>query len=187
MSGFHRLAQAGWRTGLPALLALVLGACGLTAPRGNEGFADLDSLGMFDTDRKIALSVGPTVLRFAARHLDDEPEIQAMLRGLDGVRVRIYEIDGDGLRVAGRIEGMSARLQAEGWEPVALIREEGEQTHMLMKIRNGEIKGLTLVASDGHSEAVVINLMGDLEPEYFSDVMVALEVDAPEVQVAAVQ
>lgn len=176
-----------WKSGLAAFLALLLAACGLTAPRGNEGYADLDSLGVFDTDRTFALSIGPTLLRFAARHVDDDPGTRALLRGLDGVRVRIYEIDGDGLRVAGRIRDMSNDLQAEGWEPVALIREEGEQTHMLLKTNDGDIKGLTVIASDGESEAVVVNLMGDLEPRYFSDVMVALEVDAPEIEVATVR
>ena len=168
-------------------MCLLLGACGLMAPRNNEGYAELDSLGVFDTDRSMALSIGPTILHFAARHLDDDPETQALLRGLDGVRIRIYEIDGDGIRVAGRIRSMSHNLQDDGWEPVALIQEEGEQTHMLMKSSNGRIRGLTLITSDGEAEAVVINLMGDLEPQYFSEVMVALEVEAPEVQVAAVQ
>ena len=36
------------RITLPVLLlmALLLGACGFTAPRSDEGFADLDSLGI---------------------------------------------------------------------------------------------------------------------------------------------
>ena len=59
----------GRTTGLAVTAAILLGACGLTAPRGNEGYADLDSPGILDTDRKIALSIGPAVLRFAARHL----------------------------------------------------------------------------------------------------------------------
>ncbi|NIP18262.1 MAG: DUF4252 domain-containing protein [Xanthomonadales bacterium] len=142
---------------------------------------------MLDTDRTLALSIGPAILHFAARHMDDDPETRALLRGVNGVRVRIYEIDGDAVRVAGRIQDMSASLQDDGWEPVALIREEGEQTHMLMKANGGAIRGLTLITSDGSKEAVVINLMGDLQPRYFSDVMVALEVAAPEVRLAPVE
>jgi hypothetical protein len=157
------------------------------APRGNEGFADLDTLGVFDTDRKIALSIGPTILHFAARHLDDDPETQALLRGLDGVRIRIYEIDGDAEHVAKRIREMSRGFKEDGWEPVALIQEDDEQTHMLMKSSFDRIQGLILLTSDGEEEAIVINLMGELEPKFFGDVMLALEVDAPEVEVASVQ
>ena len=64
---------AGWRRGmavLGVLLALALGGCGLTAPRSNPGFADLDSLGLADTDRVLTLSIGPALLRFAARHVE---------------------------------------------------------------------------------------------------------------------
>jgi hypothetical protein len=172
------------------LAAVLLSGCGLTAPRSNDGYADLDSLGVFDVDNTLTLSIGPSLLRFAARHTDEDPETQALLRNLDGVRIRIYEIDGDAQRVAGRVDSMGMKLQQQGWEPVAVLREADETVHMLMKPvegRDGQrIAGLTVLVADQH-EAVVVNVMGDLKPEFFSDTMVALDVDvAPEVQVAAV-
>lgn len=167
---------------LACLLAaglLLLGGCGITAPRGNEGFADLDSLGMLDTDRVISLSIGPTLLRFAASHMDeDEGEVRDLLRSLDGVRIRVYEVNGDSQRVAGRIDNMSRRLQSDGWEPVMLVRKEDEQAHMLLRMADNRICGMTVLVLDGESEAVVINLMGEISPEHFGDVMVALDVDA---------
>jgi hypothetical protein len=167
--------------GFPVLGAvmLFLTACGLTAPRSNAGFADLESLGMADTDRVMSLSLGPAILDFAAGYLDDEPETQALLRSLDGVRIRIYEVNGDAGRVAGRIDRMSAHLQDDGWEPVMLVREEDEQAHMLLRTIEGQICGLTLLVLDGQSEAVVVNVMGELEPQQFGDVMVALDVGTP--------
>ncbi|NNK31504.1 MAG: DUF4252 domain-containing protein [Xanthomonadales bacterium] len=166
------------RAGAALLLALALAGCGLTAPRSSDGFADLDSLGISDTDRVLSISVGPALLRFAARHVEDKPETQALLRSLDGVRVRIYEIDGDAGRVAARMEGMSARLKDDGWEPVMTLRDEREQVHMLLRMTGERISGMTVLVSDGESEAVIVNLMGDIQPEQFSDVMVALDVDA---------
>ena len=158
--------------------ALCLGACGLTAPRSSDGYADLDSLGIADTDRVLTLSIGPALLRFAANHVDDDPEVRALLRSLDGVRIRIYEIDGDAQRVLNRMDRMSRNLQGDGWEPVMLMRSEGEQVHMLLKIVDAEIRGMTVLVCDGESEAVIVNLMGEIQPEQFGDVMVALEVDA---------
>jgi hypothetical protein len=38
---------------------------------------------------------------------------------------------------------------------------------------------LQLYFCAGESEAVIVNLMGEIRPEQFGDVMVALEVDAP--------
>ena len=166
------------RLALAAALVVSLVACGITAPRGNEGYADLDSLGMMDTDRVISLSLGPTMLHFAARYIDDEPEVRDLLRSLDGVRVRIYEIDGDASKVADRMQNMSTRLQDDGWEPVMLVSQEDEQGHMLMRMVDGQIRGMTVLVLDGNDEAVIVNLMGEIDPTQFTDVMVALDVDA---------
>lgn len=164
------------------VVCLILVACGITAPVHSEGFAELEPLGVFDVDRTINLSIGPTVLRFAANHIDDDPETAELLRSLDGVRIRIYEIDGDAARVASRLQRMSEHLRADGWEPVLLVREQDQEVHMLLKTRHGRIRGLTLLTSDGAKEAVVINLIGDIQPARFGDVMLALEIDAPGAQ-----
>jgi len=142
---------------------------------------------MRDTDNVMTLSIGPALLRFAASHVDDDPEVRDLLKGLDGVRIRIYEIDGDAGRVATRIDNMSRHLQDDGWAPVMLIREEDESTHMLLRTIDGQICGMTVLVSDGESEAVVINLMGEIKPQQFGDVMLALNTDTPgieEVQLA---
>ena len=175
LPGRARLFAAG-------LFMVFISACGITAPNHNAGFADLESLGLRDTDRVMNISIGPTLLHFAARHIDDDPEVRDLLKSLDGVRVRIYEIDGDAGRVASRISTMSRHLQTDGWEPVLLAREGSEETHMLIRMVNGNISGMTVLTSDGESEAVVVNLMGDIQPEQFGDVMVALDVDAPGVE-----
>jgi len=172
----------GLISGAAVFLALALTACGITAPRSNEGFADLDSLGIRDTDHVLSLSIGPALLHFAASHVDDEPETRELLRSLDGVRIRIYEIDGDAGRVADRIGQMSLRLQDDGWEQVMMVREDDERVHMLLRMADERICGMTVLVSDGESEAVVVNLMGDIRPEQFSDVMLSLDVDAAGVE-----
>ncbi len=155
---------------------VILSGCGMTAPRSNPGFAELDSPGLFDTDHSMTLTIGPTLLHFAAAHLDDEPETRALLRSLDGVRIRIYEVKRNTDKLASRIAGMRSKLQQSGWEPVMLVQEEGEQTHLLVKMREDRILGLTLLAMDEDSEVVMINLMGEIRPQNFSNVMVALNI-----------
>ncbi len=108
--------------------------------------------------------------------------MKRLLRRLDGVRIRIYQIDGDAARVAKRLRRMSAHLQADGWEPVLLVRDQQEEVHMLLKTRAGSIRGMTVLSSDDEAEVVVINLMGEIPPERFGGVMLALKVDAAAVQ-----
>ncbi|MDX1379681.1 MAG: DUF4252 domain-containing protein [Xanthomonadales bacterium] len=177
-------AAARFAAALAATTALA--ACGITAPRGHDGWADLDSPGVFDTDRSVSLSIGPMMLGIAAAAVDeDEPETAALLRGLDGVRIRVYEIDGDPQRVAGRLERMSRRLQSDLWQSVLLTREDDEQTHMLMLSDRGRMRGLILLTTDGVSEVVVINILGDLQPRQFNRVAGALDLGTPVVRPAA--
>jgi len=177
-----RRSSAAWRWLCIVSLSISVTACGLTAPRSSAGYADLESLGVRDTNSVMTLSIGPSLLRFAASHVDDDPEIRELLKSLDGVRIRIYEIDGDPAKVASRIDHMSKRLQGDGWEPVMLIREENEATHMLLRTVDNQVCGMTVLVSDGDTEAVVINLMGEIKPQQFGDVMVALDVDTPGVE-----
>jgi hypothetical protein len=183
------ISMTSLRTALVlSLAALMLASCGITAPRGNDGYANLDSPGMSETDRSMTISLGPTTLWFAAKFLDEDPETQTLLRSLDGVRIRIYEVDEDGdtNKIAGNFENMGGKLRDDGWDPVMLIREEGELTQMYMKSSGRGISGLTIVSADDE-EVVVVNVMGDIDPVYYQDVMLALNVDdAPEVQVAVV-
>ena len=79
---------------------------------------------------------------------------------------------------------MSLKLHEQNWEPVMLVTEDGEQMHMLIKMVGDSIRGLTLLTSDG-AEVVIINIMGDLQPEMFSATMAALDIDVPEIQIAA--
>jgi len=160
-------------------VCIAVAGCGVTAPRRSEGFADLQSLGAVGVHRTMTLSFGPALLHFAANHIDDDPETARLLKELDGVRIRIYRIDSDPVRVATRMEDMAARLQSAGWEPVLLVRGKQDQVHMLLKSRAGLIRGLTLLTSDGEAEAVVINLMGTIQPAQFRKVMLALDIDAP--------
>lgn len=182
-----RRTLSGIRIVVPAtVLVLLLAACGITAPRSNDGYANLDSPGMGETDRTMSLSLGPTVLRFAARFMDDDPETQALLRSLDGVRIRTYETHGDTERIAQNLMHMGSKLDNDGWQPVLLVKEEGELVQMYAKTSGSGIQGLTIVSADG-DEVVVVNVMGDIQPRYYGDVMLALNVEnAPEVQVAAI-
>jgi hypothetical protein len=168
------------------VLVLLVSGCGITAPRSNEGYADLDSLGFSDTDSTVSLSFGPSALRLAAGFIDDDPETSELLLNLAGVRVKVYEIVRGQERVAQRIDKMSAKLRRQGWEPVLTVQEEDERTQVLVKMNGPDIVGLTVIALDEH-EAVFVNVMGNLSPELFTETMVALEVDVPEVQVASAE
>jgi len=163
-------------------VSIVLSGCGLTAPKSNDGYVDLDALGALDAGNTMTLSFGPTLLRFASGHIDDDPTTRDLLRGLDGIRIKLYEIDGDASRVAELMEGMNSQLREQDWESIVVMQENGEQVYMLIKMVEGSIVGLTILASDA-GEAVIVNVMGDIRPEMFTKTMAALDVELLELRV----
>ena len=152
------------------LLVLVVTGCGITAPHSNIGFADLDALSWRDVDTTMTLSLGPTALGFAAAMVDDDPEVQLLLDSLEGVRIKIYQIEGEPAKVAEDLNAMSAQLKSRGWEPIVLVREEHEVTHMLVKMDGEKIAGMTVLTSDS-AEVVLVNIMGEIQPEQFARVI----------------
>ncbi len=159
-------------------LMFMLAGCGITAPRDSPGFAELDSLGLLNVRNTMSLSFGPTVLGFAARQVDDDPDVRAMLGGLDGVRIRQYEIRRNSGQVSDHLAAMSQRLEIDGWQLVARLMEADENVHILVRQRHETIEGLTVLALDGR-EVTVINVMGQLRPENFPRVLAALDVNGP--------
>ncbi len=160
---------------------LALGACGFTGNfRMNPGYADLRSPGMLDTDRDFALSLGPLPLRIARAFVHDDPELSGMLRALKGVRVYIYDVDGDVERVYGRIEAARGRLVAEGWHPVVAVREDGGVASALVRLDQepNVMRGLVVMFQD-EEEVVFVNLIGSIEPETFALAMSELGIDVP--------
>ena len=165
-------------------LCISLGGCGLTAPQRDAGFADVDSLDWWEVDQNFSLSLGPALLSLAASVIEDDPETEALLRSLEGVRVKLYKVEpGSAEAVSLDLSNMSRDLVEQSWEPVVLVQEEGESTHMLVKMEGEQIRGLAVLTSDGE-EVVFVNVMGDLQPEMFNRTIAALDVPAPEVKMA---
>jgi hypothetical protein len=152
------------------MLVLTLSACGFTPASRSPGYADIEALPWRHVDQTLTLSFGPRVLRFAARWVEDDPGVRELLRSLDGVRVQRYEIDGDALQVAASLNEASRLLQQQGWQAVVRVVEEGEVTHVLLRQSGDTLAGLTVLSSDA-AEVVVVNMMGQLQPEILQQII----------------
>jgi hypothetical protein len=166
--------------------ATLLLGCGISGNlRSDHGYASFDSPGLLDTDRVMALSLGPLPLRLARIIIDEDedPEAALLLKHLDAVRVYVYEIDRNPELVKQRMESTAGRLKLEGWQPVVAVREDGELVRVMFKMKDDErIRGMVVMIQD-EEELVLINLIGDLRPEMFNSYMHELDIDAPDVSI----
>jgi hypothetical protein len=170
--------------GLVAVCAL-LSNCVFGGLRANPGYASFGSPGFRDTDRELAISLGPLPIKLARLITRGDPEIEPMLRGLKAVRVYTYDVDGDVERVQKRMEDVRASLITEGWDQVVAVRDDGELVTALLKMdKRNAIRGMAVVVQD-HEEIVLVNVIGDIRPESFSAVMTQLDLELPTIAVSA--
>ncbi len=109
---------------------------------------------------------GP-MLKLAAAASDDDPELGAMLSGLEGIFVRTYALDDNSPDAFDKaLNAISQHLQSTGWETIVKVREHDERAHIAIKMNGDTIVGMTVIALDekDRDEGVVfVNIVGTLD------------------------
>jgi hypothetical protein len=149
------------RPALPVtLLLLALASTGCVTLRGPEdvrrGITDATGVRF---EREMGLTVKRSGMWLARWGMRIAGEDEISLRGLRRVEVGIYlpKNPGDG--------AASARLemsQFDGWSPLVRVHEEGEEALVLVRERDGEVRGMLVVVSEPE-ELVVVRMKGKLD------------------------
>ena len=71
---------------------------------------------------------------------------------------------------------MSQKLSGAGWESVVSVNSADEQVRIFMMINGDRVEGITVMAVE-ETEAVFVNVIGDLNPEELERVMDNFDVD----------
>ena len=151
-----------------------MSACGITARHlhRHNGYAEIDSPYWWQADNEVNLSIGPTTLRALrwAINSSEEPEIKALLKEVKGVRISVYNVDDNQALFKDIITETQTNLHADNWQNILKVNDENETTMMFMKAHDDVIDGLVVLTLDD-SEAVFINVIGNIEPEAFTPLM----------------
>lgn len=166
--------------------ACLLGGCGITGNfRNDPGYAAFGSLHRLESSDDLSISLGPLPLKLARWVLDedDADELEPLLAELRAVRVYAF----DGLRspenVADEIEEVRRELLADGWVSLIAVREGAEVTSILLRPgERGRNRGLTVITQEP-DEIVLVNLIGNVRLDFFSDYMGELDVEVPAVEI----
>jgi hypothetical protein len=157
---------------LAAVVTLVCATgCGVTAPTHGAGYADFSAAQYEGMRRESSISLGPRVLRFAARYSDDDPETRAILRAIDGVRVKVYQLNdrADSSALASKLSAVASNLAEDDWQPIVRVMEEGKLVFVLLKESEDAIVGVAMLKAD-EKELLFVNVMGNLSRELLAQV-----------------
>ena len=141
------------------------------------GYVDFGELNSIFGEPTVQISIGASLLGLVGSlSASEDPEAAEMFKRLNGVRVNVFEnqeIPAEGLDF---VKDISAQLSDRGWESVVTVNSEEEQVRIFMMINGDQVEGITVMAVE-ESEAVFVNVIGNINPAELEKVMSNFDVD----------
>jgi hypothetical protein len=119
------------------------------------------------------VTLGKNMLTFAAQFMkgkdEDEDATRQLIEGLDGIYVREYEFDKEDQYSPDQIESLRKYFETSEWSPIIHVRERksGESTDVLVKIVNGENKGMFILDAEP-KELTIVLILGPINIDQLS-------------------
>lgn len=135
--------------------------------KDQPGYVDFGDLnGITGSEPTVEISLGSVLLRFLTESIrDEDSELAETLSGLRSIRVSVFEVDESQAAAARkRVKDISRLLQGQEWEPAISIQSEDSAVRMFMKTHNDRVAGLTVMVVDDGSDAVFMNIVGEIDP-----------------------
>jgi Domain of unknown function (DUF4252) len=118
------------------------------------------------------VTLNKSMLVFAAKFMhgkdDDDANVRQLIEGLDGIYVREYEFDKEGAYEPDQLEQVRKAFVTPEWTPIIHERERhsngNETTDILMKVVNGENKGMFILNAEPRELSIVL-ILGPINVE----------------------
>ena len=116
------------------------------------------------------VTLGKNMLAFASKFMNgkdqDEAATRALITGLDGIYVREYEFDKEGQYSMDEIEQLRKYFETSEWTPIVRERERksGETTDVMVKLVNGESRGMFVLTAEP-KELTIVLILGPIKME----------------------
>ena len=165
---------------IPVLLLLAASAGQAQNLATQPGYVPLDKLDLFPQE-KLSTEInieGALLSLIAAGTKRAEPEFSSLIAGLKAINVQVFplkDVDESPLRT--RISHAVRWLEDRGWKSTLRVKEQGEETYIYLKESAGKIDGLTLLSLSPGEEAVVINIVGRIDPAQIGRLAQHFDVD----------
>ncbi|MFZ0743615.1 MAG: DUF4252 domain-containing protein [Terracidiphilus sp.] len=110
------------------------------------------------------VTLGKSMLAFAAKFMNgkdkDQASIRQLIEGLDGIYVREYEFDKEGEYSIEQIDQLRKYFETSEWSPIVREHERnsGETTDVMMKMVNGETRGMFILEAEPKELTIVLIL-----------------------------
>ena len=116
------------------------------------------------------VTLNKNMLGFAAKFMHDkdgdDANVRQLIEGLDGIYVRDYEFDKEGQYDPDQLDQLRKSFGTPDWTAIVHEHERrsGETTDILMKVVNGENKGMFILSAEPRELAIVL-ILGPIRVE----------------------
>ncbi|MDR3751659.1 MAG: DUF4252 domain-containing protein [Terracidiphilus sp.] len=120
------------------------------------------------------VTLGKNMLGFATKVMNgkdrDEAGARRLIEGLDGIYVRSYEFDKEGQYTADEVEQLRKYFETSEWSPMVRERERksGETTDVMVKLVNGESRGMFILTAEP-KELTVVLILGPIRMDQLGE------------------
>ena len=134
---------------------------------------NLDQLAAKASD-KVDLSLNGPTLQFAAKFLDDkdadEAKVRKLIAGLEGIYIRSFEFNKDGVWTQADLEGVRNQLRAPEWSRILGYKGEadGETSEVYVRYLEKKITGVAILVAEPR-EFTVVNIAGPVDLDSLAD------------------
>ncbi len=141
------------------------------------GYVDFGELNAIFGEPTVQIAVGESLLGLVgALSASQDPEAAELFKRLNGVRVSVFETSQMADGAVDYVKDVSSQLSNLGWESVVTVNSADEQVRIFMKIDNGRVEGITVMAVE-ENEAVFVNVIGSINPAELGKVMENFDID----------
>jgi hypothetical protein len=131
------------------------------------GYFDFGDLSIFEKgDGVTEVFLESNILKLVSTITEDEePELSAMLNGLQLVKVNVFEVsDKNENELRNKIDDLDKKLVYQKWDRI--VRSKGGEEAINVYIKTGNkknIDGLVVTSLDKSGEAVFVNIVGSID------------------------
>lgn len=153
------------RSFMHASLVCLLAAFPLSAQQGRLKLDHLNALAAKAAD-VVDVTLDGAALGMASKFMEKEPEAKALVQGLKGVYVKVFEFDKPGAYTPADVESIRSQLQAPGWTRIVQVksRKSGDVEVYVLEDGKGGNAGMAVFVAEA-KELVVVNIVGPIDLE----------------------
>ena len=135
------------------------------------GYVDFGELNSTFGEPTVQISIGASLLSLVGTlSAQEDPEAAELFKKLNGVRVNVFETEAMAVGAVDLVKDISGKLSESGWESVVTVNSADEQVRVFMKLNGETVDGITVMAVE-ESEAVFVNVIGNINPAELERVM----------------